>query len=126
VKDFPWLPIETRLDDSIFVGRLLDHGEGYQLLSSKSDDRVILLIAANASWEANAVEGFSQIKMLRESEVVKEFKFGDAKYLFGVFDKEKAPVRVEKLIMNIGTPAPVSLLALANAISEIDKRSLFQ
>ena len=122
MKDFPWLPIETCLDDGIFVGRLLDHGEGYQLLSSKYDDRVILLIAANASWESDAVERYSQIKMLRVSEVVKEFKFGDAKYLFGVFDKEKAPVRVEKLIMNVGTPAPVSLLELANAISEMGEK----
>jgi chromosomal replication initiation ATPase DnaA len=74
------------------------------------------------TWGSNAVKGLSQIKMLRESEIVKEFEFGDTKYYFGVFDKENAPVRVEKLIMNIGTSAPVPLLTLANAIAEMGER----
>lgn len=120
--DFPWLPIETRLDEGILVGRVLDQGDGYQLLASKLDDRVILLIAGNASWSSNAVNGLSQIKMLCDSEIVNEFKFGDAKYYFGAFDKKDAPVRVGKLIMNIGTAAPVPLLALANAIAEMNER----
>lgn len=122
MMEFPWLPIETELSEGILVGRLLGQGNGYQLLASKSDDRTILLVTEDAVWTEKAISGISQIDMLSNSDIVKEYTYGDASYFFGTFEKQDIPAPIGKLIMNIGSAAPVSLLPLAHALAEMNER----
>jgi adenylate kinase family enzyme len=122
LKEFPWLPLETVLDQNILVGKLINSGEGYQLLSTKSEDKVIFIFPKDVEWACLSSKGLSQLKVLRECCSINKLCFGDINYYYIVFNKSSIPVKIESLIFNIGSSTSLPLLTLANSIIEMDDK----
>ena len=111
---FPWLPIETEIFEGIKTGKLISQGDGYQLITSKTDDRVIFLIRKRAS----IVSKDEQLNTLKELET-KPFSFDGEDYFSTIFTKGTVPIKLEDLVKYSSSFDAPKLLSIGNAISEM-------
>lgn len=115
---FPWLPIGTEIYEGAQVGKLISDGNGFQIIASKNDGRIILLISQNSELYNKACNKETKIDTLLDNQL-KSIFYDNSEYRAGLFSKKTTPVKVQDLVKESGNLSSVEFLSIANAISEM-------
>jgi cell division protease FtsH len=118
MASFPWLPLDTAVNESVRSNKVLSEGDHYQILDTKNGDKAILLINAAAPWLSKTGKGKSQKDMLVTASIISAYSFNDEDYWIYVTDKKTKPVTIESLVGPVGTTSE-KVSYLGNALSEM-------
>jgi cell division protease FtsH len=118
MASFPWLPLDTAINESARSGKVLSEGEHYQILDTKDGEKSVLLIQDDATWLIQKAKGNSQKDMLSEANVISAFSFNYERYWIYIADKKLMPKPVSQHIGPIGTISD-KILTLGNALAEM-------
>lgn len=118
MPSFPWLPLDTTIDENVKSGKILSEGSGYQILDTKDGDKIILIIEDDASWLSKAGKGKSQKDLLKSASIISPYQYNDEDYWVYISDKKNRPVKIETLVGTVGS-ATEKLSSIGNALSEM-------
>jgi Cdc6-like AAA superfamily ATPase len=114
---FPWFPIGHKIPGGA-VGRLLQEGQGYQVLQNPGHDAVFLVL------DKSSLVAKAAAKLLQHlDEDFRTFEFSGRSYFSRLFDKAKQPIIVRDLPKVIGLPTSSDTAGLGQAIEQL--RSAF-
>lgn len=107
---FPWLPIGTEVA-GFPTGRVVKHGEAYQILAAGSGGRTVLLVRR---------ESFSDPVI--DTLAFPPIKYGSVSFSAQSFSAEQSPVRVSDVAARSDFRSAGQLLDLAKALRELGTR----
>jgi len=115
MSGFPWLPLGYALSKGA-VGRLLEEGDGYQIVQNRGLDSVFLLIE-NGTLVARAINQFDVSAAFDRNE------FGGKEISSAVFEKGMQPIVIREWPKQIGLLTPPDAARIAQSIVRL-RRSL--
>jgi adenylate kinase family enzyme len=118
MPSFPWLPLDTAVNESVRSNKVLSEGNHYQILDTKDGNKTILLINDDAPWLSKIGKGKSQKDMLAAASIISPYHFNDEDYWVYITDKKTKPVTIESLIGPVGTTSE-KISYLGNVLSEM-------
>lgn len=118
MPSFPWLPLDTAVNESVRSNKVLSEGDHYQILDTKNSDKAILLIKDTAPWLSKAGKAKSQKDMLATASIISPYHFNDEDYWVYITNKKTKPVTIESLIGPVGTTSE-KISYLGNVLSEM-------
>jgi len=110
---FPWFPIGHKIPGGA-IGRLLQEGQGYQVVQNQGHGSVFLLLN-KTSFVANAAA--TLLKHMDED--FRNFEFSGRSYFSRLFEKTKQPIMVRDLPKVIGLPTSSDAAGLGRAIQQL-------
>jgi cell division protease FtsH len=110
---FPWFPIGHKVPGGA-VGRLLQEGEGYQVVQNQGHKSAFLILD-KASFVGKAAAQL--LKPIDED--FRYFEFSSRPYFSRLFEKAKQPIVVRDLPKVIGLPTSSDTVALGQAIQQL-------
>jgi hypothetical protein len=114
---FPWFPIGHKIPGGA-VGRLLQEGQGYQVLQNQAHDAVFLVMDKSSLVAKAATKS-----LYRLDGDFRTFEFGGRSYFSRLFDKTSPPIIIRDLPKVMGLPTSSDAAGLGRAIEQL--RSAF-